>query len=112
MKQTALTLLGCSSFSAVVLMSQGAQANGVPAALIPNSPLYADYINPAPPPVATTAKRSGCRCQDAASLDLTAFDLNNEDALGDLAIDQLGCDCAGCRNIVMQMAQSSSQLRP
>lgn len=109
MKQNALALLGCSSFSAIVLMGQSAQANGVPTAAIPDSPLYADYINPAPAPVAT--RQSGCSCKNAASLDLTGVDLNNDDALGDLAIEQLGCDCAGCRNIVMQMARASSQLR-
>jgi hypothetical protein len=110
MKQNALALLGCSSFSAMVLMGQGAQANGVPAAAIPDSPLYADYVNPAPASTATTARQSGCSCKNAASLDLTGVDLNNDDALGDLAIEQLGCDCAGCRNIVMQMARAS-QLR-
>lgn len=107
MKQTALTLLGCSSFSAVVLISQPVQANPVPAAITPDSPLYAGYMNPSPRPVTRTAKRSGCSCQEAMS----EFDLNNDDAVGDLAIDQLGCDCAGCRNIAMQMARSS-QLSP
>ncbi|NJO81138.1 MAG: hypothetical protein HC827_23325 [Cyanobacteria bacterium RM1_2_2] len=111
MKQTALTLLGCSSFSAVVLLSQSAQANRVPAAVIPNNPMYADYVNPAPTPIATTTRQSGCSCQKVDSLDLTGIDLNNDDALGDLAIEQLGCDCAGCRNIAMQMARSGSQLR-
>lgn len=110
MKQNALTLLGCSSFSVVVLISQSAQANRVPAAAIPDSPLYADYVNPAP--VAATARRSDCSCKNAASLDLTGVDLNNDDALGDLAIEQLGCDCAGCRNIVVQMARANSQSRP
>jgi hypothetical protein len=112
MKQNALTLLGCSSFSAVILISQSAQANGIPAAVIPDSPLYADYINPAPAPAVTTARQSNCSCKDAASLDLTGIDINNDDALGDLAIEQLGCDCAGCRNIVMQMARANLQARP
>lgn len=110
MKQAALTLLGCSSFSAVLLLTQSAEANRVPAAVIPNDPLYADYIHPAPALAATTERRPGCSCQKATSLDLTGVDLNNDDALGDLAIEQLGCDCAGCRNIVMQRVRSGSQL--
>lgn len=103
MKQTALTLFGCSSFSMVVLLSQPVRAEFAPPGISTStSPMYAGYVNPQ----SLTSERSpieasGCSCQEAP-LD---FD---SDAVGDLAIDQLGCDCAGCRYTVMQMAQTSN----
>jgi hypothetical protein len=106
MKQTALNLLGCSSFSAIVLIGHAAQAEIVsPDNSASVSPIYAGYVA-APQAQAgldPSVSQTGCSCQDAL--------LNiDSDEVGNLAIDQLGCDCAGCRNIVMQMAQAGSQI--
>lgn len=103
MKQTALNLLGYSSFSILALTGQVVQAQGVePSDAIWGSPRYvgdlesSTRINTDP-----SIEQSGCGCQeglpDASS-----------DAIGALAIDQLGCDCAGCRNTMVRMAQSET----
>lgn len=107
MKQIALTMLGYSSFSAVLLMGQAAKADLAPAAL-PSRPLYAEYINPTPLPstAQSVTERQDCGCQQSLGLD------PGSDTVGDLAIDQMGCDCPGCRNIVMQMVQANSQGSP
>ncbi|XPM58383.2 MAG: hypothetical protein EDM05_011940 [Leptolyngbya sp. IPPAS B-1204] len=107
MKQTVLNLLGCSSFSALALLGQTAQADVMPTQDgMSASPLYAGYITaPQPAVLESSLPQTGCSCQDAL-LDA------NSDQVGDLAIDQLGCDCAGCRNIVMQMAQAEPQPNP
>jgi hypothetical protein len=108
MKQTALNLLGCSSFSAIVLIGHAAQAEIVsPDNSVSASPIYAGYVA-APEAQASldaSVSQSGCSCQDAL---MNA----DSDEVGELAIDQLGCDCAGCRNTVMRMAQARSQVNP
>jgi hypothetical protein len=40
-----------------------------------------------------------CSCSNLNS------NLVSSDQLGDLAISQWGCDCAGCRNITLSMIQ-------
>ncbi len=34
------------------------------------------------------------------------------DAIGDLAVAKFGCDCAGCRNQVIEMVQADNLNRP
>lgn len=103
MRQTALNLLGYSSFSMIVLTGQVTQAQVVgPSDAIWGSPLYADNLK-SPTQVGTepSIEQSGCGCQEA-------IPEASSDAIGDLAIDQLGCDCAGCRNTIVRMAQSGT----
>jgi hypothetical protein len=49
-----------------------------------------------------------CTCSQDTS---DAFADDEVDVEGELAIENLGCDCAGCRNIVRSMLEAST-LRP
>lgn len=87
MQKNILTIVGCSGSLALSLMSgYTAQANTV------------EYVFTAPDANEEVVVNSSegdfdCGCQAS------------EDREGDLAITLLGCDCAGCRNIVRSMKQ-------
>lgn len=106
MKKDLLTLLGCSSSLALTLMTvPSASANSVPvqeyvftsagdgteviAIEYPSDNLMADAVD-----------LSNCGCN--------APDLSVTDTEGDLAIATYGCDCAGCRFLVQNMANNQN----
>lgn len=99
MKQAALNVIGYSSFSALVLIGHAAQAQVVPVNPASASPIYPKYVEFA---VETSADNADCGCQ--ATID------PGSDTVGDLAIEKLGCDCAGCRNMVIQRIQAEAEL--
>ena len=128
MQQTVLNLLGCSSFSALVLVGHAALAETVtpelaPASpLFPASPLYGDYLRPVPKSSTALSSQGSLEQSTAVSSETVLSDQADcscqavvtdpdSDAIGDLAIDRFGCDCAGCRNTVMRMAQLGESAR-
>jgi hypothetical protein len=97
MSQSALNLIGCASFSAIVLISVSVQAeptaNSTNSTTKPAASGYVEFSAAEPQPT-----QADCSCQNP-QLD------PNSDPVGDLAIEQYGCDCAGCRNLTMQRMQ-------
>jgi hypothetical protein len=101
-----LTYVGCSSSVALLLLAvDPAQADVVreiefvaPHAWIT---LNAEERFNVRDPLASD--RSDCTCSQTNSPE--AIDA---DAEGALAINVLGCDCAGCRNMVRQMLQANT----
>ncbi|MBD0301146.1 MAG: hypothetical protein ICV85_02900, partial [Tolypothrix sp. T3-bin4] len=52
----------------------------------------------------------GCGCNQENSK-YTALDAAS-DTVGDIAVEKLGCDCAGCRNTVVRMVQAGQLILP
>ncbi|NJN85104.1 MAG: hypothetical protein HC881_00670 [Leptolyngbyaceae cyanobacterium SL_7_1] len=89
MNRDALTWLGCSSSIALTLLAvQPAHANTTIREVVFTAEGIQDEL-------------VECTCTSGdSSLEAQL------DAEGDRAIELLGCDCAGCRNFVQQLAQS------
>ncbi len=101
MQKSTLNLLGCASFSAILWASTAAQAELATAdspSNIATKPAYSGYVEFS----MSEPTQAGCSCQEL-QLD------PGSDTVGDSAIDQYGCDCAGCRNLAMQMMQNGSR---
>jgi hypothetical protein len=97
MNKNLLTVLGCSSSLTLALLSNNpAQAN---------TPVDLTFIAPniTQTEVAEITKPRN-NLIDCSCSNLNA-NLVSSDQLGDLAISQWGCDCAGCRNITLSMIQ-------
>ena len=96
MNRDVLTVLGCSSSIALMLLTV--------------SPAYASTVTPqdgnaeAPSTITieTVGTTLGQWVAESPSLDLAS------DRIGDLSILKLGCDCAGCRTQVSKMMQQGS----
>jgi hypothetical protein len=109
MNRDALTLLGCSGSLALALLTVNpAKANEAPLReLVFEAPVANDVqdVN------SSVAKGTfGCGCTQENS-EYSSLD-SASDRTGDLAIERLGCDCAGCRNVVSQMVQQGSLTLP
>jgi hypothetical protein len=101
MNRDALTLLGCSGSLVVALLTANpAQANTAPLRELKFVAPGANEIQQVNIPVAVDNLDCGCTQQDS---DYSS--VNSSDTIGDLAIENMGCDCAGCRNIVVQSVQ-------
>jgi hypothetical protein len=96
MHRNTLTWLGCSGSLVLSLLSVSpAQAE---------SPPRREIVFAAPeaePEI--TANSADCTC---SQFDVNYSSPNSVDPEGDLAIARLGCDCAGCRNILRQMVEA------
>lgn len=96
MNRDVLTVLGCSSSIALMLLTV--------------SPAHASTVAPqdgsagSPPAIGieTVGVPLGQLDTEYPSLDISS------DRVGNLAILKLGCDCAGCRTQVSKMMQQSS----
>lgn len=92
----ALAWFGFSSSLALTVLATPANANPTP---------LRELVFTAPDAIAEFPAEFDCTCsQDEAFFE-------DEDIEGELAIENLGCDCAGCRNIVREMLEASA-LRP
>jgi hypothetical protein len=103
-KKNLLTVLGCSGSITLALMgNQPAQAN---TAL--DFTFVAPNVREAEIAEITKPLDSliDCTCSNYNA------SLMNNDQLGDLAISQWGCDCAGCRNITLSMVESGQITLP
>jgi hypothetical protein len=88
MNRDTLTWLGCSSSIALTLLAiQPAYANTPVREVVFTAEGIQDEL-------------VECACTSGDALEAQL------DAEGDRAIELLGCDCAGCRNFVQQLAQS------
>ncbi|MBW4465658.1 MAG: hypothetical protein KME07_09490 [Pegethrix bostrychoides GSE-TBD4-15B] len=104
--QSALTrplgFLGSASFSAIVLLAASAQAEPANSTvdIKPAASGYVEFSASEPNQFAQLDQdgQADCSCQNSQ---LGA----GVDAVGDLAIDQYGCDCAGCRNLAMRLLE-------
>jgi hypothetical protein len=109
MNRDALTLLGCSgSLVLTLLIVNPAKANAEP---IQELVFTAPVANPLPEVNKPVDKDN---IDHSYTLDNSKYSSLNPDSdtVGDLAIAKLGCDCAGCRNTVMQMAQTGQLTVP
>ena len=91
MNRDALTLLGCSSSLAFVLLT----GNGASADTI--APQSSAFVPPAP---ATQTVAVSPQIAQYAAID------PNSDTVGDLAIAKFKCDCPACRIAVVQLLQT------
>lgn len=108
MNRDALTLLGCSGSLVLTLLAVNpANANPAPLRELVFEAPVSNTLQDAKTPVATEAVDCSCSQDNSQYSSLDAA----SDTVGDMAIDKLGCDCAGCRNTVMRMAQTG-QLTP
>lgn len=90
MNKNVLTVLGCSSSLALMLLTaNSAQARTV------------DGNNQKAIEAALSQDEPQSSLEDASS-----------DKIGDLAIIALGCDCAGCRSSVSQMVEQGRLMLP
>lgn len=99
MNKDALTILGCSSSLAFMLLMSPAKAGTI----APQSVGFGA--------TATTAAQKVDAPISQAYSQSTSLDPNS-DTVGDLAIAKLGCDCPSCRNSVIQMIQSGRLALP
>jgi hypothetical protein len=97
MNRDTLTLLGCSSSLAFLLVA-GSSANAN-AALLQEESISATASTQVTPEAQTTVPASRSNSQ-YSSLD------PNSDTVGDLAIAKFKCDCPACRMAVVQMLQT------
>lgn len=103
MNRDTLTLLGCSGSLVLTLLAVNpAKANTEPLRELVFTAPVADSYQVEKISVANDAD-CGCTQNNSNYSSLRV----DSDTVGDMAIDQYGCDCAGCRNTVMQMVQSS-----
>lgn len=100
MNRDALTLLGCSgSLAFMLLTSNAAKANTL-------APEYSDFVEPQANVSRIMTTPVVQENPQFPSVDVAS------DTVGDIAIDQLGCDCSGCRNTVLQKVQSGNLTVP
>ncbi len=100
MNRDTLTLLGCSgSLAFMLLTSNAAKADTL-------AQKYLDFVKPEANVSQTVATPINEENPQSSSIDVAS------DTVGDLAIDQLGCDCSGCRNTVLQKVQSGNLTVP
>jgi len=102
MNRDTLTLLGCSGSLVLTLLAVNpAKAN---TELLRELVFTAPAANTSQAEKTPVANNIDCGCtQDNSKYSSLNVD---SDTVGDMAIDKYGCDCAGCRNTVMQMAQT------
>ncbi len=99
MTKNLLTVLGCSGSIALNLgTGQAVQANTV-------SPIRELVFTASDSSEMLAEDQFDCLCTGEA----TDGDFLNNDHLGDAAIAQYGCDCAGCRFIVREQMQADNQ---
>jgi hypothetical protein len=99
MTKNLLTVLGCSGSIALTLgIGEAAQGNNV-------SPIRELVFTASDSPEMVAEDEFDCLCTGEA----TEGDFLNNDRLGDAAIAQYGCDCAGCRFIVREQMQAENQ---
>ena len=109
MKRDALTLLGCSgSLVLTLLAANPAKANTPPLRELVFEASTANNVQEAK--ISLTEDKVGCGCNQENSK-YTALDAAL-DTVGDLAVENLGCDCAGCRNTVVRMVQTGQLTFP
>ncbi|HAA30744.1 MAG TPA: hypothetical protein DCE56_27455 [Cyanobacteria bacterium UBA8553] len=102
MNKDALTLLGCSGSLVLALLTVNpAQANTTPLREVEFVAPGANEVQEVNTPVTVDNLDCGCTQQDS---DYSS--INSSDTIGDLAIENMGCDCAGCRNMVVQRVQT------
>ncbi|MFB8790840.1 MAG: hypothetical protein U7123_18800 [Potamolinea sp.] len=100
MNRDTLTLLGCSGSLAFMLLT----SNAVKADTL--APQYLDFVKPETNVSQTVVTPVNQENPQSSLIDVAS------DTVGDLAIDQLGCDCSGCRNTVLQKVQSGNLTVP
>jgi len=100
MTRDTLSLLGCSSSLAFMLLAgNAAQAGTV-------SPQYAGYQGATKTSTSAQKAPVSQETPQPASLDAAS------DTVGDAAIAKFGCDCMSCRNAVVQMVQAGEMVLP
>jgi hypothetical protein len=109
MNRNVLTLLGCSgSFALTLLVVSPANANAEPLRELVFTAPVANTLQEVKTPVAKDSIDCGCTQDNSKYSSLNV----DSDTVGDLAIAKLGCDCAGCRNTVVRMAQTGQLTVP
>ncbi|NJO40634.1 MAG: hypothetical protein HC769_19310 [Cyanobacteria bacterium CRU_2_1] len=117
MNRNTLARLGYSTFFTSILLAAPAQANNsIPSPS--DEPMYGGYVSSEQTIAQPAAIEPQIESQPDTTLSpsdpvaadppdcLCETDLLNDDAIGDEAIARMGCDCAGCRYIAMQMLQA------
>lgn len=103
MNRDTLTLLGCSgSLVLTFLAVNPAKVNAEPLRELVFTAPTANTLQAEKTPVAKDTVDCGCNQDNSKYSSLNA----DSDTVGDMAIAKYGCDCAGCRNTVMRMAQT------
>lgn len=108
MNKDTLTLLGCSGSLVLTLLAVNpAKANAEP---LRELVFTAPVANTSQAEKTTVANNVDCGCTQGnykySSLS------TDSDTVGDMAIAKYGCDCAGCRNTVLRMAQTGQLTIP
>ncbi len=106
-----LTWLGCSGSLALTLLApHPAQAKPTPLREIvfvaPGAALAIANRGPDNLEYPDILGNLECTCSQGDA----GFDLNLSDEVGERAIAQMGCDCAGCRYMVSQVSQPERML--
>lgn len=103
MNRDTLTLLGCSGSLVLTLLAVNpAKANTEPLRELVFTSPTANTSQSDKTLVAKDTVDCGCTQDNSQYSSLKA----DSDTVGDLAIDKYGCDCAGCRNMTIQMVQT------
>jgi hypothetical protein len=103
MNKELLTVLGCSSSLALLLMTNNSAEANTPK----------EYVFSAPSSDAETTTEVAeypwyeCGCNNAS-----AEAIQQSDREGEKAIALFGCDCAGCRNLARNWENSNQQVMP
>lgn len=101
MNRYTLSWLGCSGSLVLTLLSVNpAKANTKPLREL----VFTAPANTSQAEKISVANDADCGCTQSNSR-YSSLRVDS-DTVGDLAIDKYGCDCAGCRNTVMQMVQT------
>ena len=100
MNRDALTLLGCSSSLAFILLTSHAANAGT---LAPES---VGFVGTKSTIAQTVNAPLSSEYPQSASIDPMS------DTIGDLAVAKFGCDCMSCRNQVLSMVQSGTLTLP
>lgn len=109
MNRDILTLLGCSGSLVLTLLAVNpAKANAEP---------LRELVFTAPAANTSQAEKTPFAQENINNIstqDNSKYSSLNADSdtVGDLAITKYGCDCAGCRNTVMRMAQTGQLTIP
>lgn len=100
MDKKLLTVLGCSGSVALTLLSSNpAQANSEREYVFNAPELESEIVEV--PYSDTDYPFYDCSCSEYNAAEVEAIDRE-----GDKAIDLYGCDCAGCRNLVRNLADN------
>ncbi len=109
MNRDTLTLLGCSGSLVLTLLAVNpTKANAEPIRELVFTAPAANTLQAEKTPVAQENINNISTPDNSKYSSLNA----NSDTVGDMAIAKYGCDCAGCRNTVMRMAQSDQLTIP